>query len=115
MVSIPLIGVVMNWRNENNKSGLYPVHIRVKQGNIARYYNVPLPQKIKESEWAGKEDAWVKPSHPYAFECNNKILEIKCSIKEYIKRCLNFNKPVTIFGIIEHLGKKGHHLVIDFP
>jgi hypothetical protein len=48
MVSMPLIGVVMIWRNENNKSGLYPVHIRIKQGKVARYHKVPLPQKIKE-------------------------------------------------------------------
>ena len=30
MVSVLLIGVVKNWRNENNKWGLYPVHIHIK-------------------------------------------------------------------------------------
>jgi hypothetical protein len=43
MVSIPSVGVVLNWRNEKNKSGLYPVHIRIKQGNFARYYRVQIP------------------------------------------------------------------------
>ena len=40
MVSIPSVGVVLNCRNEKNKSGLYPVHIRIKQGNLARYQRV---------------------------------------------------------------------------
>ena len=31
MVSIPSVGVVLNWRNEKNKSGLYPVHIRAME------------------------------------------------------------------------------------
>jgi hypothetical protein len=38
MVNVPYIGVVLNWRNENNKSDLYSVHIRIKQGNMARYH-----------------------------------------------------------------------------
>jgi site-specific recombinase XerD len=107
MVSIPSVGVVMNWRNENNKSGLYPVHIRIKQGNFARYYRVPTPIKIRKDQWTGKEGAWIKPSHPFAFEINNKIVEIKGLINEYIKRTVNFSKPVTVEGIIASLTNKG--------
>lgn len=55
MASIPLIAVMMNRRNENNKSRLYPVHICIKQDNTARYHKVPLPEKIKELHWSGKE------------------------------------------------------------
>lgn len=73
MVSIPSVGVVLNWINENNKSGLYPVHIRIKQNNFARYYCVPTRIKIRKDQWAGKEGAWIKPNHPFAFEINNKI------------------------------------------
>jgi site-specific recombinase XerD len=107
MVSIPSVGVVMNWRNENNKSGLYPVHIRIKQGNVARYFRVPAPIKIRKDQWAGKEGAWVKQNHPFAFEINNKIIEIKGLINEYIKRTVNFGKPVTVEGIIAGLTNKG--------
>ena len=106
MVSVPLIGVVMNWRNENNKSGLYLVHIRIKHGNMARYFKVPLPQKIRKEQWAGREDEWIKPTHPYAFEINTRIIEIKASIAEYVKRTFNFNKPLTVEGIIKHLTNK---------
>lgn len=107
MVSMPLIGVVLNWRNETNKSGLYPVHIRIKQGNIARYFKVPVPAKIRKDQWTGKADVWVKSNHSYAYEINNKIIEIKASIKEFIKRCINFNKPITVFSILDHLTNKG--------
>jgi len=115
MVSIPLIGVVLNWRNENNKSGLYPVHIRIKQGNTAWYFKVPVPEKIREDQWAGKDDAWIKPNHPYAFEINCKIVEIKASITEHIKRTISFNKPVTVLGVIGHLTNKGDNkCFLDF-
>ncbi len=67
MVSVPLIGVVMNWRNENNKSGLYPIHIRIKQGNLARYHRVPVLQKIREEQWTGKDSGWVKSTPPVCF------------------------------------------------
>lgn len=97
----------MNWRNECNKSGLYPVHIRIKKGNVARYLKIPLPQKIKENQWSGKEDTWIKPSHPYAFEINCKIQETKALITDYIKRSYSFGKPVTIEGIIASLTNKG--------
>lgn len=107
MVSIPSVGVVMNWRNENNKSGLYPVHIRIKQGNFARYFRVPTPSKIRPDQWSGKESAWIKQNHPFAFEINNKIIEIKGLINEYIKRTVNFGKPVTVEGIIAGLTNKG--------
>jgi hypothetical protein len=59
MVRMPCVAAVLNWRNENNKSGLYPVHIRIKIGNTARYYHVPIPQKIKKDQWAGKDNNWI--------------------------------------------------------
>ncbi len=107
MVSIPTVGVVLNWRNENNKSGLYPVHIRIKHLNLARYHRIQTPIKIRKEQWAGKEGAWVKTSHPFAFEINNKIIETKGLINEYVKRTVNFNKPVTVQGIIASLTNKG--------
>lgn len=71
------------------------------------YFKVPVPEKIREDQWTGKDDAWIKPNHPYAFEINCKIIEIKASITEYIKRTISFNKPVTVLGVIGHLTNKG--------
>lgn len=107
-MKIPRIAVVLNWRNETNKSELYSVHIRIKINNTARYYKIDTPQKIKLSEWSGKEDAWIKPSHPFSFEINNKIVEKKTIINDLIKRSYNFNKSLTIESILQHLNKKGN-------
>lgn len=109
VVRMPSIGVLLNWRGEPHKSGLYPVHIRIKMGNTARYYNVPTPQKIKQDQWQGKDNAWIKNTHPFSFEINNKIIEIKASINEYIKRTLNFGKPLIVENIIAHLTNKGEN------
>lgn len=107
VVRMPCIGVVLNWRGEPHKSGLYPVHVRIKIGNTARYYNVPIPKKIRKEQWSGKDNNWVKTNHPFAFEINNKIIEIIALINEYIKRTLNFNKPLVVENIIAHLTNKG--------
>src|ERR1044071_3283542 len=106
-MNVPSVSVVLNWRNGDNKSGYYSIHIRFVQGRTARYFKVPVAQKVREEQWAGKDNAWVKPAHPFAFEINNKITEIKSSVNEYIRRCLNFDKPVSIDGILKHLTKKG--------
>lgn len=47
--------------------------------------------------------------HPFAFEINNKIIELKGQINEYIKRTFNFNKPLTVENIIAHLTNKGEN------
>ena len=60
VVRMPCIGVVLNWRNETHKSGLYPVHIRIKIGITARYYNVPIPQKIRLDQWTGKDSRGIR-------------------------------------------------------
>lgn len=108
MVRMPSVGVVLNWRNQSNKSGLYPVHIRIKLGNTARYYNVPLPLKIRPDQWRGKDDTWVKPSHPFAFEINATISEKMTLIYEHIKRNYTFGKALSLHGIIAILKNKGN-------
>ena len=58
-------------------------------------------------EWSGLDDNWVKGSHPYAFEINNKILEKKRIVQDLIKKSYNFNKRLTFETIFEHLKRKG--------
>ncbi len=43
------------------------------------------------------EDNWVKPSHPFGFEINNKIREKKAIVLDLIKRSYSFNKNLD-FG-----------------
>lgn len=106
-MSIPHIAIVLNWRNQVNKSELYSVHLRVKIGEDARYYKIETPQKISLEEWSGKENNWVKPCHPFSFEINNKIIEKKTLLHDLIRRSFTFNKELTFEIISRHLKKKG--------
>ncbi|MFT3932834.1 MAG: site-specific integrase [Chitinophagaceae bacterium] len=104
---MPTIAVVINWRNQQNISGLYPIHIRIGIHDEYRYYRIVTPAKVKLIEWSGVEDAWVKQVHEFAFEINNKIIEKKRIIQDLIKRSYSFNKPVTFEMIFHHLKRKG--------
>jgi len=44
-MNMPLIAVVLNWRNQTSKSGLYPVHIRIGINDNFRYYKIDVPKK----------------------------------------------------------------------
>lgn len=55
----------------------------------------------------GRKGRCMDKTLPYAFEINTRIIEIKASIAEYVKRTFNFNKPVTVEGIIKHVTNKG--------
>lgn len=104
---MPTIAVMLNWRKQKNKSGLYPIHIRIGINDVYRYYKLEIPQKIKLTDWTGMEDGWVKQTHPFGFEINNKIIEKKRIIQDLIKRCYSFNKAVTFEMIFQHLQRKG--------
>lgn len=105
-MNLPEIGVVFNWRNEKNKSGLYSIHLRITINRDSRYYKIPVPKKVSSTQWAGKEDGWVK-NHDFAFEINNKIRDKKNQINDLIKRSYNFNKSLSFDTIFRHLKKKG--------
>jgi site-specific recombinase XerD len=104
---IPQIAVVLNWRNQVNTSGKYSVHVRITIERESKYFKIKVPAKVSQIQWAGKEDQWVK-NHPFAFEINNKIIEIKSSLNEQIKRAYNFNKSLSFDMIFKHLKRKGN-------
>lgn len=104
---------IINYRNRDNKTGLYPVHLRITIDREQRYYQVKVPQKISLVQWTGKPDNWVSNAHPFAFEINNKIIEKKSIVIEVIKRCYNLNKPVTFYAIDRELNRKGDRAVFN--
>lgn len=106
-MNLPQIAVVFNWRNEDNKSALYSIHLRITIDRDSRYYKIPVPQKVSEAQWNGKEDNWVK-NHPFSFEINNKIIEKKALLNDLIKRSYNTNKPLSFAAIFQYLKKKGN-------
>src|SRR5260221_1099420 len=105
---IPTISVVINRKSDKSKTGLYPLHLRITIDRESKYYKIEVPQKVSYKDWTGSDDHWVKNSHPFAFEINNKIIEKKNIINELIKRNYNFNKTITFENIFLHLQKKGN-------
>lgn len=103
---LPSINVILNWMNLKNKSGLYSIYLRITIDRESKYYTIPVPQKVSYDQWNGKEDAWVKNNHPFAFEINNKIREKKEIINALIKRHYNLNKPLPFSIIFKHLKRK---------
>lgn len=106
-MNLPQISVVYNWRNEKNKSRLYSIHLRITIERVSRYYKIEVPQKVSPEQWNGKDDYWVKNTHPFSFEINNKISERKNAVNEVIKRAYNLNKIISFDLIFRHLKKKG--------
>ena len=123
-MDIPKISVVWNWRNQNNITGVYSIHLRISINRISKYYKIQIPKKVSREEWSGKDDAWVKPSHPFAFEINNKITEKKMLLHELIKKYYYLNKPLSFPVIFRQLKRRGdansfleymQHYILDPP
>jgi len=74
---------------EENKSGLYSVYIRITIDRQSKYYTVSVPKKVSFEQWSSKEGYWVKNTHPYSYEINNKIKEKKEIIDGLIRRHYN--------------------------
>ncbi|MGV3528140.1 MAG: phage integrase SAM-like domain-containing protein [Flavisolibacter sp.] len=104
---------LLNYRNKVNKSGRYPIHLRVTINGHQRYYPIKVPLKVAPNQWTGKNDSWVKNTHPYAFEINNKILEKKTIITDLIRRCYTLNRPVSFFHVDRELNRKGDRTVFN--
>lgn len=99
--------VVFNWRNQENITSQYSIHLRITIDRKARYYSIPLPLKITPEQWSGREDNWIKNTHPYYFEINTKIKEKKDVVSDLIKQYYMANKQLTFEAIDRYLKKKG--------
>ncbi|HEY4967057.1 MAG TPA: phage integrase SAM-like domain-containing protein [Puia sp.] len=104
---------LINFRNKTNSNGFYSIYLRVTINRQQRYYKVKIPQKVTLKQWSGETDQWIRNSHPYAFEINNKINEKKTVVMNLIKRCYNLNKPVTFYLIDRELNRKGDRSILN--
>lgn len=85
--TMPQYTPMWNYRGTVNKCGLYPIHIELYVSRTKRrYYEIQVPQKVAASEWSGRDDAWVKITHPFAFEINNQVRDTLNALKELNKR-----------------------------
>lgn len=113
-MNIPVTTPVINWRNEKNKKGLYSVHMRIYiHPQPCRYYPIKIPQKVRIEQWSGKEGGWVRNTHPYSFEINNRIKELKSKIAELTKRFYNQSKPITFYTIEREIMRKGERSILN--
>ncbi len=106
-MALPTISVVHNYRNKSNKKGFYPIHLRITIERISRYFEIKVPMKVTEKEWNGTDSHWVRNTHKFAFEINNKIIEKKNIVHDLVKRSFNYNKNLDFETILQHLKRKG--------
>jgi len=111
---IPIATPVHNWRKATTKNGRYPIHLRITlSGQPPRYYPIDVPQKITAAEWTGVEGAWISDVHPFAFEINTRINEMKAKLTALIKRFYLQEKAISFTDIERELFRKGDVTVVN--
>lgn len=101
---VPVYTVMFNYRGKTRKKGAYPVHIRIYiSGQPRQYLQITTPGGVTPAQWSGKERAWVKNTHPYAFEINNEIEEKLETLTSLNKRYIVARKQLTMQRIFQEL------------
>ena len=103
---------VFNRKGLKNKSGLYSIHIRVTINRESRYLNPKLP-KIKKEFWNGKQNKWVKETHPGSFEINSLIQKQLAELDKFVLRLKLFNRPIGFEPIISFFNQKGDGTIFN--
>lgn len=114
-MKLPTVTIVFNRLNSKNKTGMYSLHLRITIERNSKYVPIPLPQKISTSDWNAKHkgDCYVKNSHPFAFEINQKIIEMKNKANDVIKRHYLQNKSITFDAILQQLNRNSTKLTFN--
>ena len=99
---------ILNWRNATNVSKKYPIHLRITIERTAKYFPVEIPDNVKPEEWIDKQNAWVKNSHPFAFEINKIIKEKMDLVDAVVKRFYTAKKDLTFPLVFKELQKSNN-------
>jgi site-specific recombinase XerD len=110
---LPTYAVLHNYRNRTNQNGLYPIHIRITINRKSEYHEVEVPQKVHPNEFQDKEKAWVKNTHPYAFEINNTIDEKITLLTDLNKRYYTAKKALTFPLVFKELEKNFNRQIFN--
>ncbi|MEO9146423.1 MAG: site-specific integrase [Ginsengibacter sp.] len=114
MIRVPTISVKHNWRKVISPTKLYPIHLRIYlPGEQSRYYQIKVPVKVSNEEWVGKNNHWVRNTHPFYFEINCKISETINKLNELVRRYYTQNKPVTFYSIERELLLRGEINILN--
>jgi site-specific recombinase XerD len=95
---------ILNKNNRENKTGRHSIFIRITVDRESKYFN--LQEKIEEKFWGGKENRWIKETHPFAFELNSLIKKKLDLLHKYEYRQKLFGNGISLQGITEYFHKK---------
>lgn len=95
---------VLNKNNRKNKTGKHSIFIRVTVDRESKYFN--LGERVEEKYWSGKDNRWIKDSHPFAFELNSIIKKKLEILHKYEYRQKLFGNGISLQGISEFFYKK---------
>jgi site-specific recombinase XerD len=102
-MKMPAYTPVWNWRNAKNGKARYKVHICIYLNGNRRYAEVPTPLNVAKNEWDGKDNAWVKNTHPYGYEINQAIKQRIDLLTDLNKRYFQAKKSLTFPLIYKEL------------
>ena len=95
---------IINKNNRANKSGKHTIFIRVTVDRHSKYFSID--ERVEEKFWLGKENRWIRESHPFSFEINSIIKKKMEILHKYEYRQKLFGNGISIEGITEHFQKK---------
>ena len=101
-----------NRKGLTNKSGLYSINLRVTIDRKTSYINPKLP-KVQKQFWPGKQNKWVKESHPNSYEINSLLQGKISELDSFIIRTKLMNRPITFESIKEFYLKQGDGTVFN--
>jgi integrase len=105
---MPSYSPVWNYRNRVNIAERYMVHICIYLNRKRDYHPINTPLNISKSEWTGKVNAWIKNTHPYAYQINEEIKRTLNVLTELNKRYMSSNKRLTFPLIFKELHKNNN-------
>jgi site-specific recombinase XerD len=103
---------VFNRNNQNNKNGLYSIHIRVTIDRKSNYLNPGL-KKIGKEFWAGKQNKWVKESHPLSFDINSLLQQKLLALARFEMTLVQNRRAITFDKFKDHFFRKGDGQVFN--
>ncbi|MDX2191491.1 MAG: tyrosine-type recombinase/integrase [Bacteroidota bacterium] len=107
------IKVVFNRLNIKTVNGLYPIHFRVTIDRKSDYLHSGI--KIKKEYWLGKENKWIKESHPDNHEINKRIKFLLERTNSYLWHLKNNERQIN-FKILKdfHQQKTDSKILNEF-
>lgn len=75
---------VHNWKKEKNKANEFFIQARVTLDRKTKYFSIDELPKIHSKYWSGKDNRWVKESHPEGSKINSYLVKKLAQIDDYI-------------------------------